>query len=958
MRKIGVRSVFFFLVFLFSSAFLSAQKQTISTAEEFTESILVAKTKEEQDKIVQANQSVIKPEWVEALFDKGKETVNKGEYERALEIFDVVYRTAEKLGYKKEMASALDRSGFVHYMQARYAEATPLVQRAIEIAESSNDKATLAGCYTSLGLIHGDQGNYELGLQYMQKSLELSEEIGDEQHISVALNNTAYLLFSLGDYQGALEKSKRVETILRRSNDTDKRAVALHNIGALYQNVGNSRSALDYYQQALELNEAAGIKPGIAMVLGNIGLLYGDQGYYELALDYTRRSLVLFQELGEKRNIASAINTTAIIHREMGQLDLALEGYKKSLKIREEISDKQGIGECWDDLGRVYLAQGKLESAMEAFNKSLLLHQEIKDKEGIGIAMMNLGSAYFKKGNYEKALELGQKSADIFVDFGKREFLGQAMTDIGMAYWKLGKHAEGSQFFDKAIAEVEVLRLLAFGGELETKGFFETRLKPYYSAALLHIDQRKPAEAFLYAERGRSRSLLNVLQQGKPDLSKIMTPDEQNEETKWNHRLNSLNTMLLQAKQNEPIDLRKVSDLTGQLKKARLDYESFRSKLYIVHPTLKNLQGETDPLKFSEVESLIDPDTAILEYLVTEDSAHGFVITSEGPGQPDIHSFPIVISREKLSKEIKQFREKIAGRNLLFQDEAHKFYNLLIHPASQYLKGKKKLIVVPDHSLWELPFQVLLAPSSRYLIEDYSISYVPSITVLREMKKLHQEADVSHTLLAMGNPDLGNEMIQKMNSHYRDTQLGPLPEAEREVNKLGELYGRNHSSVLIGTEAEEEQIKQNSQQYRILHLATHGVFDNASPLYSYLVFAKSKGSSEDGLLEAREIMNLNFRAKLAVLSACETARGTVGSGEGVIGLSWALFVAGVPGIVVSQWKVDSASTTELMLAFHKNLIKQMPPTVALQKAEVELLRSKNFRHPFYWAGFVPIGHTN
>jgi CHAT domain-containing protein/Tfp pilus assembly protein PilF len=955
MREIRISVRFFVLIVLFSGGILSAQDRTLSTSEEFTKSILAAQSKEQQDKIVQANQSVITPEWVGALFDKGKETENKGEYERALEIFDAVYRTAEKLGYKKEMARALDRSGFVHYLQARYAEATPLVQRAIAIAKDSNDKATLAGCYTSLGLIHGNQGNYELGLQYMQKSLELSEEVGDERHLTVALNNTAYLLFSLGDYQGALEKSKRVEKILGRSNDPHKRATALHNVGALYQSLGNSRSAIDYYQQALALNEASGLKPGIAQVLGNIGLLYLDQGYYELALDYVTRSRVLFEELGEKYHIASAISTTAIIHFKRGQLNLALQGFKKGLKIAKEISDKNGVGHSWDNIGEVYIAQGKLESAMDAFNKSLIVNQEIKDKEGIAIALMNLGSVHFKKGNYEKALELGQQSADIFVDFGKREFLGQAMTGIGMAYWKLGKTSEASQFFDKAIAEVEALRLLAFGGELETKGFFETRLKPYYSAALLHIDQQKPAEAFLYAERARSRSLLNVLQQGKPDLSKIMTPGEQEEETKWNHRLQSLNTMLLQAKQNEP---QKVSDLTAELKKARLDYDLFRSKLYIVHPTLKSVQGETDPLKFSEVESLIDQDTAILEYVVTEDSSYGFVITSSGSEQPNIHSFPIATNREKLSKEIKKFREKIAGRNLLFQDEARSFQNLLIQPATQHLKGKKKLIVVPDHSLWELPFQVLLSPSSRYLIEDYSISYVPSITVLREMKGLHQRTGASQTLLALGNPNIGNEMIQKMNSLYRDTQLGPLPEAEREVNQLSQLYGKEKSSVFVGLQAEEEQIKQKSGQYRILHLATHGVFDNASPLYSYLVFAKSKSSSEDGLLEAREIMNLNLGAQLAVLSACETARGKIGSGEGVIGLSWALFVAGVPGIVVSQWKVDSASTTELMLAFHKNLIKQMPPAVALQQAELQLLRSKNFRHPFYWAGFVPIGHTN
>jgi CHAT domain-containing protein/Tfp pilus assembly protein PilF len=952
-----IRLGFIFLTFLFSSGFLFAREQTVTSSEEFTKLILAAQSKEEQDKIVQVNQSLITQEWVTALFDKAEESRNKGEYEKALDIFDAVYRTAEKFGYKKEMARALDRSGIVHYMQARYEEATSLIQRAIAIAEDSNDKATLAACYTSLGLIHGAQGNYELGLQFMQKSLELSEEIGDEKHLVVALNNTAYLLHSLGDHEGALEKLKRVETILEKSNDTAKRSTILLNIGALYQTLGNNRSALDYYQQALELTEASN-KPSIALVLGNIGLLYQDQGYYDLALDYTRRSLVLFQELGEKRHIAQAIGTAAIIHYKMGQLDRALEGFQKSLKIGEEISDKNGIGANWDNLGEVYTAQGKLESALDAFNKSLSVHQEMKDKEGVALATMNLGSVYFKKGNYEKALELGRQSAEVFVDFGKREFFEQALTDIGMAYWKLGKSAEASQSFDQAIAEIEALRLMTFGGELETKGFFETRLKPYYSAALLRIDQQKPVEAFLYAERARSRTLLNVLQEGRPDLSEAMNAAEQEEETKWNHRLQSLNTMLLQAKQKEPVDPQKVSDLSTQLKKVRLDYESFRSKLYMVHPTLKNLQGETDPLKFSEVQSLIDQDTAILEYLITEDSAHGFVITSSSSGQLNIHSFPIVTTREKLSKEIEKFRKKIANRNLLYQDEARKFHNLLIQPASQYLKGKTKLIVVPDHSLWELPFQVLLAPTSRYLIEDYSISYVPSITVLREMEKLHQKEDASRTLLAMGNPDIGNETIQKMNSLYRDTNLGPLPEAEREVKQLSELYGKDKSSVFIGLQAEEGQIKRKSEPYRILHLATHGVFDNASPLYSYLVFAKSKSSSEDGLLEAREILNLRLPAQLAVLSACETARGSVGSGEGVIGLSWALFVAGVPGIVVSQWKVDSASTTELMLAFHKNLLQQMPPAVALQKAELQLLHSKKFRHPFYWAGFVPIGHTN
>ena len=103
-------------------------------------------------------------------------------------------------------------------------------------------------------------------------------------------------------------------------------------------------------------------------------------------------------------------------------------------------------------------------------------------------------------------------------------------------------------------------------------------------------------------------------------------------------------------------------------------------------------------------------------------------------------------------------------------------------------------------------------------------------------------------------------------------------------------------------------------------------------------------------------MNLNLNADMVVLSACETARGRIG--EGVIGMTWALFVAGSPTTVVSQWKVESASTTELMLEFHRALRAQnskMTKAQAMQAAALKLLKSADYQHPFYWAGFVIIG---
>src|SRR5207244_3283124 len=102
----------------------------------------------------------------------------------------------------------------------------------------------------------------------------------------------------------------------------------------------------------------------------------------------------------------------------------------------------------------------------------------------------------------------------------------------------------------------------------------------------------------------------------------------------------------------------------------------------------------------------------------------------------------------------------------------------------------------------------------------------------------------------------------------------------------------------------------------------HGVLADRNPLYSHVLLAP--GEHEDGMLEAREIMDMNLNAELVILSACETARGRIGGGEGLIGMTWALFVAGSRATVATSWKVESAATARLMVAFHEGLAQNMP----------------------------------
>ena len=248
------------------------------------------------------------------------------------------------------------------------------------------------------------------------------------------------------------------------------------------------------------------------------------------------------------------------------------------------------------------------------------------------------------------------------------------------------------------------------------------------------------------------------------------------------------------------------------------------------------------------------------------------------------------------------------------------------------------------------------------MVENAAVSYAPSLTALREMTQKGKNRQLpAASLLAFGNPSIGKETSERVKQVFMSESLDSLPEAERLVMGLGRLYGANKSRVFIGAEAREETAKTESSKYRIVQFAAHGILNDVSPMYSHIVLAQEQENpDEDGLLEAWEMKDLDLNAELVILSACETARGRVSSGEGVIGMSWALFIAGAPTTVASQWKVESRSTTELMLEFHRQLLsgKNISKAEALRRASLKVMKMPNYRHPSYWAGFVIIGDAN
>jgi CHAT domain-containing protein len=445
---------------------------------------------------------------------------------------------------------------------------------------------------------------------------------------------------------------------------------------------------------------------------------------------------------------------------------------------------------------------------------------------------------------------------------------------------------------------------------------------------------------------------------GKTPLRNALTLEEREEEERLNRAITEANNEIRSAHGLAQFSRPAEDELARRRDAARMSYSAFNDVMWSSHSELQSMGMGAQPFYLDRFTNAVQDDrTAFLEYVVTADTTQLFVLNRGASGY-DLRSYKINIKQEALVDKVNEFHRMMSDRRPSYAARSRELFDLLVGPAVGALRGRKTLCIVPDGPLWEVPFHSLQSDRGRCLLQDYVVYYVPSLSVLERLSLGQVRDPQLPSLLAFGNPFVGAEAAPSLEAR-RFSDL--LPDAEREVDTLGRIVGSGRSRIVVGTNANEKAFKSLASQYGTLHFATHGVLDNRNPLYSFLVLARRYGETEeDGLLEAREVMNMDLRADLAVLSSCETARGKIGAGEGVIGMSWAFFAAGCRTTLVSQWKVDSASTSALMIKFYQYLQPsstkvRRTKAEALRLASLDLMKDERYRHPFYWAPFVLVG---
>jgi CHAT domain-containing protein/Tfp pilus assembly protein PilF len=937
-------------------------------------------------------------EVVQALLDAGHKEVANADYSRNLDALRTAEAIARRIGAERELARTLHATAEVFGVQGKLAPAQRLVEESLRIYERVGDLAGQAEEWNGIGNIKGNLAEIPAALDAYRKAYDLWSSAGDRTGVARALNNLGATHRVLADLDEALTAYEQALSVFESLGDRGRAAVVTNNIGLVHFDRGEYPEALDYCSRSLALQEALGDRYRIAVALNCLGSIHRAQGAYARALDVFHRALKLRQELGDLWGSLETWNNIGTVHFSQGEYRRAIDAYKRALRMNAQMGGNVQVAEglqniaaaAWrlgerpraianyheslrvserdgykniaaqnlHDLGRMALEEGRLAEAKGLLDRALAVREALKDQAGIAEALTGLASLDLAARRPEDALGRARRAAEIARAIEQPELRWEAETLSGKAYRRLGRLDDASRALNDALAVIEGLRLQVGGGEQRVESFFEGKLSPYRELLDLAAARGAAADALEIAERSKGRGLADLVRKGRVDVAGSMTDEERREEQGLQAALASANRSVQAERLKASPVAARLATLEAARDARRMAFETFQTAIYARHPDLQVRRGRAAPVTLAEAGPLIaDPSVALLEYALTDENSYLFVLTrEEGATAAKLDSYPLAAGRRSLTQRARRIHERLAARDLAFADDARQLYELLLAPARRQLEGKTHFVIVPDGALWEVPFQALQDGAGRYLIESAAVSYAPSLTVLRETLRRRPATARPASVLAMGKADFGAESAPPAIALM--SELGPLPDAERQVRMIGEIYGPGRSTVYLGREAREDRFKAEAPRYSILHLATHGLLDESSPLYSHVVLSPGAvGSSEDGLLEAWEMMGLRLNADLVILSACETGRGRIAPGEGIVGTMWALFVAGSQAMLVSQWKVEAASTTELMTAFHRGLARgDVGKAAQLRKASLEVLRRPRYAHPFYWAGFVLVGN--
>lgn len=812
---------------------------------------------------------------------QSKREFDNGKYEKAIELAEEAVRKEKKSGNSIGILTGLEIVAYSQTLLFNYGKAELSVEESLKIVSDNNiDNYLKARVYFCASYLSKQQGKTALAIQFSKKALAaepLNQEIRGEYYLSIGR-----ILSNLGFENSAILWLEKAEQIFEAQKVSSAKLETYRFLSLVWSSRSNYHAALNYSDKFLSAIEKTNFKYKYRQGMFERGTLLSATGQRQKAERMFEKGLNL--SLKEEHNFQSSDFLLTIILNGLyeGDADKAAQ-YLKHLELLDQESQLFS--------GEKLLIKAILASYSGESEKSEKLFAELARQKNISVFLLTAWKKIVaeKKGNWAAVLKSNQDLFELTERNNYRDDLSGIQLTFASAYFQLKQFEKSKEHLEKSIALIEEIR--ATNDTNLSLGLFETHHNAYRLLAQIKSDN--PQESFELADFLKARLLKDNIDNSVLRNEMDFTPEVR--------------------KKLDEISLKFVDD-----ESTSSEIEDFEKQVSSRIPEL--ILEKPDLAELDELPALVD--VAVISYFFTIDKKLLAFVREAGKSLK-------IIDLELSEKEIEDIAlntyQKIKNR-IFFKRDGKEIFDKLLRPLNV---TAKQLVIVPDKSLWKIPFQALSSDGDRYLIEEKLISYAPSVSILLE--QLKSPAPNRQTLQAFANSTYENQFLSNVNA---------------EAYAVAGIYGSK--PLLNATSAD---FKRMSESADIFHFSMHAQIDSEIPLNSFLGFRKT--AKNDGRLTVEELLDIKLKkGSLAFLASCDT--NNVLNGEGLVSLAWAMMGSGAATVISAQWEANDKSTEMFTRTFYKYYKQGSSSAEAMQKASIDLIRNKsyNFHEPYYWADFT------
>jgi CHAT domain-containing protein/Tfp pilus assembly protein PilF len=943
-----------------------------------------------------------------ALVEAYRLSTSAGSQEQAAQKYEEAISLFRGTGDLRGEAEVFQVLSFRSFVAEQYQAAVDYLRSAQALWHGVADYGMEAAALENMANYLGRVGKTQEALDSLNEALPLRRALGDPWGEAMLFDALGDTYDAMGEFQKALNDKEKALSVFRGGKwRIDYEFTALADLGHLYEELGEPQKALGYYDQALNLARSHGKHDLEDSMLSVVAGAYAGMGDKDKALAYYNKALVLAK--GDRGGEAWTLQKLGAFYVGQGEYERAQRCFNQILPYfyAEHNSVFEAATLYW--MGVAYHKQGKQPQALEALNQALSIWP-FKNRMRREI-LREIGSVYQDSGDSTKALEYYEQS--LAESRAATDLQGEAFALCGMAHAEraMRQTAEARRDVEAGLQILESVRARIAGSESRSSYFAAAQKNYEFDIDLLmqmhaeHPDQGLDAIALQTSERARARSLLDMLVEAHADIHQGADPKLLEQEKLLQQRLRARSEYQVQLL-TRPHTPQQAKAVASELQDLTAQYDNTETQIRATSPRYAALTQPV-PLDLKQIQELVlDSHTLLLEYTLGEDRSYLWAVTDSTltsftlPGRAEIeqaarrvHDLLTVRNTHPKNEDELKTEARITRARAEYPAAARRLSEMILGPAVSLL-GSKRLLIVSDGALQYTPFAVLPVPrpgagTGQPLVVQSEVVTIPSASTVAVLRRDLDGRKPAPKAVAVFADPVFDRQDPRVSAHPQISQVshtdqlssnnrGLPTDLERSWAEVGSSERGGTIPRLLFSRREADAITADAQsggsfkaldfranrmtamspelaQYRIVHFATHGVFDSRTPALSGIVLSlvDRQGRPVDGFLRLWDIYNLRLPIDLVVLSACQTALGKEIKGEGLIGLTRGFMYAGAARVVASLWQVDDVATAELMGQFYQGVLKKkLPPAAALRAAQVQMWKQKRWQQdPYFWGAF-------